>query len=449
MKKYNLDKYNVFDKEIFELALLGISYPKIARFLNIPENTVYRAINSLSDKKNANYNIILHSSIMTEQALANKKIVDYDLLEDIVNYINKGYSYLEIAVKLGLNSEEEVKKILKNLNENSESRREYVNINNTYKSKIENSLFAVYKRLDKLVEDGVDLSTYNSSLYKNYKKYKIRKDLLYTFINYDTTFTELASIYNINSKILYEYLTNKDGFAEKVLSKNNVKIFYDKAKKALEEKKQLDCKKAPVFGRYNKVNNKSLEESFARIYANLDYYIKMILTFKLSFEEFACFAKVEPSKELYDWFLKKANYEYKAVKYNFDDNNRSIDDFSHYELAKQFDRNFSLACFMKDYKKQKEYMKLLDDYEFKKIISLGKSTAQLSQEEKNVIFEYRLKYALSYNNLFKISGYNIDGWKVPLEYFEENNKLNKYNEELSRIPSVLKKTLLRKENSNE
>ena len=229
MTKYYLEKYNAFDRTIIEEALLGVSYAEIARKYNLPYYNIPKIINSLKCPTSSNYNIALYSAIMMEQSLANIQIIDYDLQNSVTNYIKEGYSFLEIAI-LSDKTEEDVKNIFSSLKRNPETKDEYNTLKNIYTSKVEKNMYTVFKRLVKLEEQGINIEQYsNSKTYKEYCKYKKRKDLLYTFINYDTTLENLANVYNVDYKTLCLYLKNEDLFAERVMNPLLVKKFYNKA----------------------------------------------------------------------------------------------------------------------------------------------------------------------------------------------------------------------------
>lgn len=445
MTKYYLEKYNAFDRTIIEEALLGVSYAEIARKYNLPYYNIPKIINSLKCPTSSNYDIALYSAIMMEQSLANIQIIDYDLQNSVTNYIKAGYSFLEIAILLD-STEENVKNIFSSLKRNPETKDEYNTLKNIYTSKVEKNMYTVFKRLVKLEEQGINIEQYsNSKTYKEYCKYKKRKDLLYTFINYDTTLENLANVYNVDYKTLCLYLKNEDLFAEQVMNPLLVKKFYNKANYVLTMEKE----ETPI--KQNTFHNSDIpSKGLNRLYPNLNYYFKIILTFKLSFEEFAYFVHLEPSKYLYDFIINNCKpLEKWAIRYNFDDNSRPTTDFSHYEQAKKFDHEYAIACLKNDAQVKDSCLKILNDYEFKKIIAQRKNGNKLTEEQKRTIFLYRLKYALSFNKLKDISGYNLDGWKVPAELLEETEKLNAYNEEISKKPTVLKKTLRRKEQNHE
>lgn len=450
MKKINLERYDYLEREIFSMALKGMTYSEIADELKIDPDDVYDVVATLRDENGINYNVELYSAIQTERALR-RSFIDYDKLFKIMNLIKEGYSFLEISVMMNLKDEDEVKKTLDILKRNS--KEDYDILMNIYRKNIKDNKFVVFERIRRLENDGVDFNAYNNSkLYNDYLKYKKRKDIIYTFMNYNTDIYELANTFAIDKKKIQEYLKNVDGFVEKVLPRKQVKIFYEKAKAALEQYKEQ--KALNVLTMHNKaISNKQTdhaEQDFTRVGINFDYYVKLILSFKLTLEEIARLINIEPTMELYDFFIKNSDYIVKqAIKFNFDEPYRDPGDFSHYEKAQKFTRDFSIACLLKDQEKRKQCLDFLNDKAFFQVIRNHQSYMELSEEEKKIIFEFRIKYVLTYEKLQEITRYYIRGYHVPLELKKESDRVDAYNVSRFNKAFYLRRKMNRKESDNE
>ena len=450
MKKINLERYDYLEREIFSMALKGMTYSEIADELKIDPDDVYDVVATLRDENGINYNVELYSAIQTERALR-RSFIDYDKLFKIMNLIKEGYSFLEISVMMNLKDEDEVKKTLDILKRNS--KEDYDILMNIYRKNIKDNKFVVFERIRRLENDGVDFTAYNNSkLYNDYLKYKKRKDIIYTFMNYNTNIYELAKTFATDKKKIQEYLKNTDGFVEKVLSKKQVKIFYEKAKAALEQYKEQ--KALNVLTMHNKAisdkNTDHAEQDFTRVGINFDYYVKLILSFKLTLEEIARLINIEPTAELYNFFINNSDDIVKqAIKFNFDEPNRNFGNFSHYEKAQKFTRDFSIACLLKDQEKRKQCLDFLNDKTFFQVIRKHPSYMELSEEEKKIVFEFRIKYVLTYERLQEITRYYIRGFHVPLELKEESKRVDDYNTSRFNKAFYLSKKMTRKESDNE
>ncbi len=450
MKSYHLDKYNDFDRSIFEQALLGISYNEIAKNVNLPYNEIKAIIKSLDDPKSSNYNVALFNKIKLEQSLS-KRFIDYDKLDQIIELIRYGYSFLEIAITMNFESENEVERFLAVLKKNLKD--DYSRLMNIYHRNLEKNKFVVFERIRRLENDGVDFNAYNNSkLYNDYLKYKKRKDIIYTFMNYNTDIYELANTFAIDKKKIQEYLKNTDGFVEKVLPQKQVKIFYEKAKAVLEQYKEQNA--LNVLTKHNKaISNKhadQAEQDFTRIGINFDYYVKLILSFKLTLEEIARLINIEPTTELYNYFINNSDDIVKqAIRFNFDEPNRNPSDFSHYEKAQKFTRDYGIACLLKDQEKRKQCLDFLNDKAFFQVIRNHQSYMELSEEEKKVVFEFRIKYVLTYEKLQEITKYYIRSFYVPLELKNESKRVDDYNTSRFNKAFYLRRKMIRKESNNE
>ena len=72
-----------------------------------------------------------------------------------------------------------------------------------------------------------------------------------------------------------------------------------------------------------------------------------------------------------------------------------------------------------------------------------------SEEEKKIVFEFRIKYVLTYERLQEITRYYIRGFHVPLELKEESKRVDDYNTSRFNKAFYLSKKMTRKESDNE
>ena len=99
--------YNDYDQKIFDLALKGLSYRKIADTLYFTkEGTIRDLINSLNNPLHENYNPDLYARILMEKSLHSNILVDKDLIDNVVRMILDGYLSIEIAVLNNLNKDD-------------------------------------------------------------------------------------------------------------------------------------------------------------------------------------------------------------------------------------------------------------------------------------------------------------------------------------------------------
>lgn len=74
---------------------------------------------------------------------------------------------------------------------------------------------------------------------------------------------------------------------------------------------------------------------------------------------------------------------------------------------------------------------------------------ELSEEEKKVVFEFRIKYVLTYEKLQEITKYYIRSFYVPLELKNESKRVDDYNTSRFNKAFYLRRKMIRKESNNE
>ena len=95
-------------REVYRLALEGKSDEELAEIFRREKGQINKWINELKVPRSPIYNLALYNQIIFERN-ALRGIVDKDLLEEIIELLNKNFTFVEVAILLN-STEKEVQK---------------------------------------------------------------------------------------------------------------------------------------------------------------------------------------------------------------------------------------------------------------------------------------------------------------------------------------------------
>ena len=85
-------------ENIYNMALEGKTNKEISELTGYNEWDVARQISLLSNPQSKYYNLHLYEKIIFVRAVKNDVVINKDLLEEIITFINNGFTFLEIAI---------------------------------------------------------------------------------------------------------------------------------------------------------------------------------------------------------------------------------------------------------------------------------------------------------------------------------------------------------------
>lgn len=421
-----------WEQKIIEMALEGKSDFEISNKLNIELNIVRRYITSLGRLNHPNYDIDTYNKIQMEKNLAQKGIIDKDLLEEIVNLVQNGFTFLEIAC-LTEHQEKDIRKYVSYLKEHPIYKDEEMYHQILKKEeKNEKEESALFHRLQLMESNGVKLEKYSSSkLLVRYQKIKKIHQMVFAFLknNRNITAKDLANQFNLTTENVINILSGKEE-KEVVLLLMSEETYQEMLKKRANEVKEIIQK----FNRSAKITKTNELEmlKIQKLDSQMFFWIKFILTFRITIEDFASLVKIEDVELLKKSILKN------AYIYGDTYTNALIYLWNYYVIyfEKECHENFKdakkylFALNIQQNQKQEEYKKMLkkiNDQDAMEILKSKKNLYTLSDEEKHTMIEFYLKYALSttsipydYQTLFKNAN------KKELEEIEALMSYNQY-----------------------
>jgi len=426
--------YNEWDKKIIELALQGVSDIKIASKLNTSLNTIHTLLSSLGQQNHPNYDLDTYQKIQMERNLKQHNIVDKDLLDDIVNLIFAGFTYVEIAIIQGNMTEEEVYNYLNYLQQGVFRNIELYNkVREKYAQTIETKREEIYGRLQRLEEQGVNLKTVSSSRFirqylYNKKIYEMVREYIDSGFNLSDQY--LATKYGFNSYHISDILTGKD--YEELLYRMFAKEKIEEMKAYRKSKSRLASKQtySNFFGNSEPlVISEEEKVKLNKIQSQMSLWYPMIFTFRLSIEDLGVLTNFNNipalKKMIYNYARALENYSVDALNYVFNSLSLLTEE-EHQKRRKQADDFLANLTFaqLTDEQEAKKMIDWLTNAETIKIIKSGKDFEELTKEEQRKVVEYRLKYIVPY----RAFPYRHETFinNVPPEYLEEMNQISDF-----------------------
>ena len=375
-------------ERFYKLAQTGMSTKDLCDKLYIEQNLANNWLNDLNRKESRWYKPELYNEILFKRAL-NEKIVDKDVLFDIVALVKEGFLYVEIGALIGI-TEKEAKSYIEILNKPKSpyydpNLYQEVQIKNQENNALEEE--KIYAKLQNLQNKGFNLKTISThKAIKSFETRQMVRNIFLDYLNSGMTLTNefLANKYHVTSVTVNNYLMGIDetrlGFA----------LFG-------EDEESVHPWKTN-FKPQNSLSTKELYE-LSKIETNLVFWIQIILTFKLSIKEFATLVNFNNPSILGKVLLTRSEYYslyYKdALEFNFSHLKTGED---HLTEAREYLEKLEVAR----KSNQKEYYTLLrkvTDQDYKDILKNSQNKLTYSDEEVRTILEYRLKYALPWKEI--------------------------------------------------
>ena len=388
-------------ERFYKLAQTGMSTKDLCDKLYIEQNLANNWLNDLKKPESRWYKPELYNEILFKRAL-NEKIVDKDVLFDIVALIKEGFLYVEIGALLGI-TENEIKSYLETLKKPKSpyydpKLYQDIQIKNQENNSIEED--KLYKKFQNLKNRGFNLkSISNHKSVKSFETRQMVRNILLDYLNSDMSLTDefLANKYHVTSVTVNNYLMGIDetrlGFA----------LFGEDIMQKIKEQRQKRKEESvhpwkTNFKPQNSLSTKELYE-LSKIETNLVFWIQIILTFKLSIKEFATLVNFNNPSILGKVLLTRSEYYSLYYKDALDFN------FSHLKTGEEHlteAREYLEKLEVARKSNQKEYYTLLrkvTDQDYKDILKNSQNKLTYSDEEIRTILEYRLKYALPWKEI--------------------------------------------------
>ncbi len=409
-------------KEIYELSILGFSTKKVAIMTNTDQYYVQKVIKLLSDKKSRHYNMKLYNKIIFANAVANLPIYDKDLLNEIIDLINYGFSILEIAI-LEHESTEVITETLKALNSKNNCYYNPTLYANLKQKLVANKNISMKESLTNLLlirNLGYSLDDYqHSKLVKKVMMIDKLKQATKAYIKSNGTL--VAQDFVLKYRFHQHLATMISDEKNKELV--DLSLTKEEQQQILTlRKQQLENQKEQSFNL--NITSTSDDKKIASIIINIGFWIEFLCTFRLSLADFADLMGIKNIDQ-----LKKALYlESRFLKrtfslmYLFENPNT---DPAIITDAKQY-LNALKAC--QNDQQRDVLLSFIDDREYYKILKSNRHFGQLTDKEKKIVIEFKLKYALKYDYIpFSRNSLKEN---CPEEYQEEMRKVSDFNSQM-------------------
>ena len=412
------------NKKIYELALNGEKIKDIAIKLNLSETFILNRLKDLENKDNPNYNPSLAFKIMMKKNISNP--IDKDELDEIVKMIFDGLMLIEIAFKKNIT----VKDINKLLSTYTIKTNPYYNPN--LYTKINQKLaktmnlddLTLFKRLRDLERLGANLNNYPKiAIVKRYESLKRCYQMMEDFLNDNyESLRQLHTKYHLSTDTLAIIIREEDNVkflatCVDPITKEKILLKYQKRKLEMEH---------PTIEYQNKDEDK---DKLYLVYKNLNFWILFMIHFKLSIYDIASLLNIKNTKKLYNVFFERVQELDSKYVNAFGYINEKINSENVLE-AKRFYQKYSL---MKKVNKE-QALKMLDilkDKDFNTLVKSKKKIKDMSREERLIICNYWLKYAMPIYKL-PYSENDLNTYCKPLIEDQLNNIIE-YNKETNII----------------
>jgi len=448
-----------WEQNVIDLALQGLSNMEISNHLDTDVGLIANYISTLGKLEHHNYDLDLFQKIQMERNLAQRTITDKDLLEDIVALVFSGFTYVEIASMYSNMTEEEVHSVLYKLNEKGSVYYDselYKKVAAQNKKNIEKNEEKIFKRLEELEKNGLNLKTIsNSKLVQKYHLYKKIRSIMLEYLNHNMDLSDqyLAAKYGYQSaKVLENIFTNKS-YEKVILSV----IDKETLEKIREHRKINGLQKAKkIYASMNRPNFEiSLEEKelLNKIISRMNLWFPIMFTFQLSIDDLGILNNFKHLNILREeiWKVADRTNEFYRISLSYllthtiatNDEERE----KRRNAAKTFLSELGKAQLTNDLQKYKEMLEWLTDVKAKKLLNSKKELSQMSEEELNSVIEYRIKYAIPYQ-YFPYKSETILKY-TPLKYQEQMKEVSDFNDSYAKASFVMResrKNYMEKEN---
>ncbi len=426
-----------WEQQIIKLALQGKSNYTIADEMNLDAVVVASFIQSLSILNHPNYDLDTFQKIQIERNLSQRRIIDKDFLEDVVSLVFSGFTYVEIASMYEDKTEKDVQQtiyFLKDKHSIYKDEELYERVVRKNLENINNNEEKIFKRLEELEKNGLDLKTISASML--IKKYDFNKRLRLMIQEY----------LDHNMNLTDQYLATHYGFPDKTVAAIFTSFEYEQrvlkiiTKETLERIREYRIANGLRLAREsNQFPLEATEEEKKqanKIRSQMNLWIPILFTFKLSIEDLAIINNIKNFSLLRSIIYQSTN-QIDVVTLN------SLDYLFSHEIAadplealqrrneaKAFLTELSKAQLTNNVSKYKEMLGWLMDVKAKKLIKTKKSLSSMTEEELNSIYEYRIKYAIPYS-FFPYHRETLLSY-MPEKYKDRMEEISDFNDRISK-----------------
>lgn len=378
------------EQEIFELIKQGKSTTEISQMLNISN---YNIVNTI---KRSQYK----DEILFLRSIKKAKMIDKDLVDEIVSLINQKYSFAEIAIYLST-TEAEIRSLLRYTFNNECSpyydSSYYYSLLAKYENNLQINRYLIYQRLETLENKNHSLNLFNysnSKFISEYKIYQNGKQMVYYYLNNDLkpTDEELSEKFNIRLAIINVILLNQHHLIclNQFLSAEKINLIREKRKEkaqVLKNQHHIDFQSKTQYFK-TQIGEKKVE----KILLNKVFWLKILLTFRLSLPDFAQLLGIEDlcvANDFVTYLAYQVNLTH-AVTFLF-----SYAQDSKVNLNKA---SLFLAMFKRSKnnpEELKKVMSIINDSQYHEIVKKVENNELLTEEEEKEVARYHIKYALS------------------------------------------------------
>jgi len=438
MTKSISKKYRSIFDEIIKKVLVGKSYNSIAEEYNMTLPTLYNLINALNDEEYDIYNPTLYTKIQMEHSLNGYDVVDKDLLDDIITLNKEGFTYIEIAMTLGV-TEDEVRKYIRLL----KSKKSAFQDINTYNAVLvnQNENFAskemeIYNKLLQLEKEGVNLKKISSTVTLNHlNKIKKIRGILCDFLasNMTVSISSLALKYGYDEDTVRAILKGK--------SFKDIALYFITEEDFKEIKNHFE-KEHLINLEKNQQINESLysyhltsEErvQLEKITARASFWFQIIFTFRLTLKEFSelvRFSDLNALENAMHAVAKRVNPRYTNILdflWRYYTPKLEKNEGKNYEAASTYLKELGKAQFLHQDEKYRELLYKINDHDYYEILRKKLIFSKLSLEEKNIVIEFCLKYLLTTREMpFTNAAIEKSCTKEQLRYLKDVYDYNLY-----------------------
>jgi len=436
----SFDYISDIDKEkIINIAIEGKSAKEIAAILPFDENEIRRFIASLNHKGNSNYKPNKYQDIVMNRQ---KRTIDKDFIDEIIKLIYEGFTFTEIAAMYENTTEEEVKRNIYFLyakNSPFKDKFLYSKVMRKQQQNQKRMEEEIYKRLESLEKNGVDLKQISSEMvFKRFERKKRIREMILDCLdsNMSLSTEELARKHSLNGETVKNILngTIEKNTVLQVIDEESFQNIQNAWRVRNQVAKEEFRKGLDKFfeSKLTEEEKKKLE----KISNQMNLWIPLLLTFQLSIEDLGILTNFHNLEELKKVVMQKAdkmsNYHENTLNYLFTNriatNEREREE--RITKAKKFLKELTLAQVTKNKEKERNLLQWLTDYKALTLLKNKKPIETLTPEELNTLMEYRIKYAMPYQ-YFPYTNNALKRY-IPDKYKEEMQEISDYNDKMSK-----------------
>lgn len=352
-----------------------------------------------------------------------------DRIEEIILLLNQGYCLFEIALYYQT-TETKLKNKLYILKKHGDIAEDiYQFIQEKDKNLKKNTWLDIFTRLELLEKEGIDFQPFlHNAVWIRYMKYKQGRDVIREFAINKKDFAEIAAEFHRSKSFIREMVNNEEylelfSIEQRMMIKQ--KIIERQEELHLRFQQQQQQFNDFLFNKQNGILNIKLHQ----LELNKSYFFKLIMTFRLTIEDFSELIGIDFTKrELYYLLMKIMGNSFmqNALHYVFECYAIYYPDLEKRRLkeAQAFDKKLKLAQLMKDQTAIQQLLTFLNDSDFQAVSKKMRQNEKLTEEEWAVVFHYRFKYAVSYRKM-QLNKYSVLH-HMPKKYEEENKILNQF-----------------------